>query len=523
MTDFSNAYAPIVKYDKNGDGTLMVYGKATDDSLDIDQQICDAGWLDRAMPEWFKSGGNIREQHSSIAAGVAKEYEAKEDGHYITTLVVDPISVKKVETGVLKGFSIGIKSPRVVRDTKAVNGRIIDGQIVEVSLVDRPANPNAKLIMAKSVDGESSLVQVEELHEFKAPLPTQVFKTTKKNKAGALIDQAKEIAPTIKKFDDVAFSAARDALAQLVIAEATEMKDGEDESASLAILLNAIQALFQFHAHEAAEGETTMEDESMELAAKEADATCSCKCSKCAMAKGCDSKECSCKESMAKDSHDDMEAEDGTEKSVHKCLECGCGVTTDSHGKDQVVIAGGQVANVSTSATMDVSGSIKSAEGEAVEETLPKTPAEEISTEVPAEEVKADEEVSTETADEVVAEEKSVFADSQISDILEKAVKSAKESVQTEIDLIKSANVAAEKKIADLEAELAVAVTKAVAGGPKRSVAKTGSEDQKNTLLAKAEDYSRKAATTTDPELAVGYRSLAKEFFAKAGSPIESE
>jgi hypothetical protein len=31
--------------------------------------------------------------------------------------------------------------------------------------VDRPANPNAKLILAKSVDGESSLVQVEELTE----------------------------------------------------------------------------------------------------------------------------------------------------------------------------------------------------------------------------------------------------------------------------------------------------------------------------------------------------------------------
>lgn len=160
--DLTTSYFSIEKADRNADGTLTVYGKATDDSLDIDQQICDAGWLDRAMPEWFKSGGNIREQHSQIAAGVAKEYEQKADGHYISALVVDPNSVKKVETGVLKGFSIGIKSPRVVRDQKAVNGRIIDGQIVEVSLVDRPANPNAKLMLAKSIEGEASLVQVEE-------------------------------------------------------------------------------------------------------------------------------------------------------------------------------------------------------------------------------------------------------------------------------------------------------------------------------------------------------------------------
>jgi hypothetical protein len=52
-----------------------------------------------------------------------------------------------------------------VRDNKAANGRIIDGQIVEVSLVDRPANPNCQLVLAKSVEGESSLVQVEELTE----------------------------------------------------------------------------------------------------------------------------------------------------------------------------------------------------------------------------------------------------------------------------------------------------------------------------------------------------------------------
>ena len=165
MSDSTNVYAEILKFDDNGDGTLTVYGKATDDSLDIDEQICDPVWLDRAMPDWFRTGGNIREQHSNIAAGVAKEYESKADGHYISALVVDPVSVKKVQNRVLRGFSIGIKSPRVVRDTKAANGRIIDGQIVEVSLVDRPANPNCQLILAKSVVGEKTLLKTEELIE----------------------------------------------------------------------------------------------------------------------------------------------------------------------------------------------------------------------------------------------------------------------------------------------------------------------------------------------------------------------
>lgn len=155
-------YSKIIKQEKQVDGTLLVTGIATDDSIDIDQQICDPAWLAKAMPEWF-AWGNIREQHSNIAAGVATEYKSEGNQHIITARVVDPSSVKKVESGVLKGFSIGIRAPRVMRDNKAAGGRIIDGTIVEVSLVDRPANPTCLLNLAKSVDGE--IKQVEELTE----------------------------------------------------------------------------------------------------------------------------------------------------------------------------------------------------------------------------------------------------------------------------------------------------------------------------------------------------------------------
>jgi hypothetical protein len=152
MTNNASVFARIIKTDKQSDGTLMVTGIATDDTVDVDEQICDPEWLKSAMPEWF-SWGNIREQHSNIAAGVATEYEAVGTQHIITARVVDPASVKKVENGVLKGFSIGIRNPRVIKDEKAIGGRIVDGQIVEVSLVDRPANPTCVLTMAKAVDG----------------------------------------------------------------------------------------------------------------------------------------------------------------------------------------------------------------------------------------------------------------------------------------------------------------------------------------------------------------------------------
>jgi len=158
----TNIFARIIKQDKQPDGTLIVTGIATDNSIDSDDQICDPTWLKTAMPDWFR-WGNIREQHSNIAAGVATEYETKGNEHWITAKVVDPASVKKVESGVLKGFSIGIRGPRVVKDNKAAGGRIVDGEIVEVSLVDRPANPICTLALAKSVDGV--VTAVEELNE----------------------------------------------------------------------------------------------------------------------------------------------------------------------------------------------------------------------------------------------------------------------------------------------------------------------------------------------------------------------
>ena len=306
--DLTTAYFAITKADKNEDGTLMVYGKATDDSLDIDDQICDPTWLDTAMPNWFKTGGNVREQHSSIAAGVAKEYEKKADGHYINVLVVDPVSVKKVDSGVLKGFSIGIKSPRVIQDTKAANGRIIDGQIVEVSLVDRPANPNCQLLLAKSVDGESGVWKVEELIEKSdevTPETTEVVAevvaeeiVAKEAEIEAVVEEAvvveetpaveeaaveetpiaeiveeeklaelgieksakaKAILGEILKFDKAKYEAAREALAGLIEVEAGEMKEGSNEIYSISHLLEAVAHLAMWYEGEEAEGEVIEE------------------------------------------------------------------------------------------------------------------------------------------------------------------------------------------------------------------------------------------------------------------------
>ena len=427
----TNVYANIVKMDENADGTLTVYGKATDDTLDIDQQICDPIWLDKAMPEWFMTGGNIREQHSNIAAGVAEEYEKKSDGHYIQALVVDPISVKKVKTRVLKGFSIGIKSPRVVKDNKAVNGRIIDGQIVEVSLVDRPANPNAKLVLAKSVESEESLVKVEELVETPDTVKDIVPQSDQMNGEAKAIPSREEMVER--------YASARKALD-----EVTRMckECGYDD----------IEKQY---------GESAEEETAEGPAGSGAE----------------------------------HELEEAQGKSAeHKCLECGCGQVTNSHGGGTTVLPDGTTSNMTT-AEMVFEKSIT--------EIIPAPEVEVVGTQIEEED----------SADD--SAEKSLLADVNIADIVEKAVKSAMATVEAQVAELKSAKEAVENKATELESELATAKSLAIGGGPKRTTMATGAKSN-NELLAKAAYYKAKAAATTDTILAKGYRDLAKDFADKA-------
>lgn len=147
----------IVKFERAGED-LVVYGQATGPELDRTGQICDPAWLRKAMPAWAE-WANVREQHSSIAAGVGLEVDGTSDGDrwWLKTLVTDPVTVHKVETRTLKGYSIGIKNATVVKDSQAPNGRIVGGDIVEISLVDTPANPACSIDIAKSLDGTAGL------------------------------------------------------------------------------------------------------------------------------------------------------------------------------------------------------------------------------------------------------------------------------------------------------------------------------------------------------------------------------
>lgn len=142
---------PIVKTEKAEDGSLMVYGKATDATLDLDDQIIDPGFARKALKEWFSDWANVRQMHSGALppAGIGVELDDREDGQWLTSKVYEPGAVLQVENKGYKAYSVGIARPRIVRDAQAPGGRIVDGIVVEVSLVDRPANPSCVFALTK--------------------------------------------------------------------------------------------------------------------------------------------------------------------------------------------------------------------------------------------------------------------------------------------------------------------------------------------------------------------------------------
>ena len=151
--DITYAYFGNLTVKRGDDGYMRVKGLATDATLDLDEQICDPEWLKTAMPEWFKIG-NIREMHQSKAIGKAMEMEASGSGFVVEAKIVDAEAARLVSEGIYTGFSVGIKGARVEKSADAPGGMIRSGKIVEVSLVDRPANPSCVIELAKSVKGE---------------------------------------------------------------------------------------------------------------------------------------------------------------------------------------------------------------------------------------------------------------------------------------------------------------------------------------------------------------------------------
>ena len=141
-------FVPITKVDKE---KRMVYGWASTEDLDSDGEIIKASALEKALPDYMKFP-TIREMHQPKAAGKTVSAEVRKNengikGLYIAAKIVTDEAWNLVKEGVYGAFSVG---GNVIQKA----GNIInDMQLVEISLVDVPANPSAVIEVWKSGDG----------------------------------------------------------------------------------------------------------------------------------------------------------------------------------------------------------------------------------------------------------------------------------------------------------------------------------------------------------------------------------
>jgi phage head maturation protease len=136
-----NFFLPIAKFDKQSG---IVSGYASTETVDSDGEIISLDAVKAALPDYMKYG-NIREMHKPSAVGVAKEANFDKKGLWLSAKITDKEALQKIEDGVYKGFSIGGYK------TEKVGNKVTKLEMHEISVVDRPANPDCSMKLAKGM------------------------------------------------------------------------------------------------------------------------------------------------------------------------------------------------------------------------------------------------------------------------------------------------------------------------------------------------------------------------------------
>jgi HK97 family phage prohead protease len=124
----------------------MVFGYASTEAVDAHGEIVLKSAIEAALDDYLEFA-NLREMHQLSAVGTTEEASVDDKGLYIAAKVVDDVAWGKVTAGVYKGFSIGGKVLARDPDDKKIVTKI---QLFEISLVDRPSNPEARFDVWKA-------------------------------------------------------------------------------------------------------------------------------------------------------------------------------------------------------------------------------------------------------------------------------------------------------------------------------------------------------------------------------------
>jgi hypothetical protein len=147
MSDFS-FYMPLSKVQKNADGSCTITGYASTPAKDLDGEVVTLDAIKTALPGYME-WRNLREMHQPSAVGRTQEANVDTKGLFIRGRVTDPTAVQKCIDKVYQGLSIGGRKLNKVGDT------ITGIELVEISLVDRPANPECRFDVAKKAKDSS--------------------------------------------------------------------------------------------------------------------------------------------------------------------------------------------------------------------------------------------------------------------------------------------------------------------------------------------------------------------------------
>jgi 2'-5' RNA ligase len=150
----------FAKIDQINEEEQTVYGIASTETPDnqggvwegrrYEGDIISIEAIEKALPDYLK-WSNIREMHQPSAVGKTLEAEIKNRELHIGIKVVDKTAWEKVREQVYRGFSIGgdVVKAVLVEIAGKIYRKILELKLYEISLVDRPANGDAEILLWK--------------------------------------------------------------------------------------------------------------------------------------------------------------------------------------------------------------------------------------------------------------------------------------------------------------------------------------------------------------------------------------
>ena len=257
-----NIFAEICKVN---DEERMVYGYASTEALDVQGERVTKDAIAAALPDYMRFA-NVREMHQPSAVGVTKSAELDDNGLYIGAKVIDDVAWSKVKGGVYKGFSIGGKS------TTKVDGVISGLRLTEISLVDRPANPECVIDLWKGEDMKTTTTttppavdQLAEMLNKGEITPERLLELAKSASAPAAADPTDTVIPNgdgVAKAGDTEAAAAATETAEIVATEQSDAVTSETATETVAVTAEKAemtQDIFKYAGEEVYDANTALQ------------------------------------------------------------------------------------------------------------------------------------------------------------------------------------------------------------------------------------------------------------------------